>query len=134
MLQLSNSAAQTLAAGQTLTFDLTLLRSGCAECHRQNSGLVTLRASNAVYEAQFSANVTGDAGDEVQLSILLDGEPLPETAMVTTIAADGDIYNVATSALFRTLCGCCGRLSVANTGTTDVTVQANASFNVQRKG
>ena len=59
MIELSNTTAQTIQPGQSLTFDTVILRSGCSEAHRRNSGIVTLRASCATYEAHFAANVTG---------------------------------------------------------------------------
>ena len=132
MIELSNTTAQTLQPGQSLTFDTVILRSGCGEAHRKNSGIVTLRASCATYEAHFAANVTGTAAGPVQLAIALDGEPLPETTMIASVAAAGDLDNVATATLVRTGCGCCPRLSVVNSGTVPVTVGANPSFFVKR--
>lgn len=132
MIQLTNTAAQTLAPGQALTFDTVILRSGCGEAHRKNSGIVTLRASCATYEAHFAASVTGTAAGPVQLAIALDGEPLPETTMIASVATAGDLGNVATATLVRTGCGCCPRLSVVNSGTAPVTVGANPAFFVKR--
>ena len=54
MIELSNTAAQTIAPGQSLTFDTVLLKTGCAEAHRNNSGIVTLEADCAVYEIHFA--------------------------------------------------------------------------------
>lgn len=132
MIELSNASAQTLTPGQTITFDTTLLKTGCAEAHRQNSSIVTLRANNAIYEIHFSANISGTTAGAVQLSVSLDGEPLPETTMISTVTTAGDLENVSTSTLVRTCCGCCGRVSVTNTGITNVIVGANSSFFVKR--
>lgn len=38
MIELSNTADQVLTAGQSITFDKVLLKTGCAECHRANTG------------------------------------------------------------------------------------------------
>ena len=45
MIQVSNSTTQTLAPGQSLTFDSVLLKSGCAEAHRVNRLFVPIAAS-----------------------------------------------------------------------------------------
>ena len=132
MIELSNTSAQTLPPGQALTFDSETLRSGCAETHRAGSGIVTLRANCAIYEAHFAANVTGTAAGPVQLAIALDGEPLPEATMISTVTTAADLNNVATATLIRTGCGCCGRVSVVNTGTSDVVVSAGAALFVKR--
>ena len=132
MIELSNTSAQTLSPGQALTFDSEVLRSGCAEAHRAGSGVVTLRASCAIYEVHFAANVSGTAAGPVQLSLELDGEPLPEATMVSTVTTAAEPNNVATATLIRTGCGCCGRVNVVNTGTSDVVVSAGAALFAKR--
>ena len=132
MIELSNTTAQTVNAGQSLTFDTVILKSGCAEAHRTNSGIVTLRANCAIYEVHFAANITGTAAGPVQLAIALDGEPLVETTMISTVTTSGDLNNVATATLVKTGCGCCGKITVTNNGTEPVVVGANPSFFVKR--
>lgn len=132
MIELSNTTAQTLAPGQSLTFDTVILKSGGGEAHRTNSGIVTLKANCAIYEIHFAANISGTAAGAVQLAITLDGEPLPETTMINTVTTAGDPNNVATATLVRTGCGCCGRIAVTNTGTSDAIVSANPSLFVKR--
>ena len=132
MIELSNTSEQTLTPGQSLTFDTVILKTGCAEAHRTNSGIVTLRADCAIYEVHFAANLSGTTVGPVQLSIALDGEPMPETTMVNTVGTAGDLDNVATTTLIRTGCGCCGRVNVINTGTSDVVVGANPALFVKR--
>lgn len=132
MIELSNTSEQTLTPGQSLTFDTVILKTGCAEAHRTNSGIVTLRADYAIYEVHFAANLSGTTAGPVQLSVTLDGEPLPETTMINTVSTAGDLDNVATATLIRTGCGCCGRVSVTNTGTSDVVVGANPALFVKR--
>ena len=132
MIQLSNSTTQTLAPGQSLTFDSVLLKSGCAEAHRVNSGIVTLRSDCGIYEVHFTGNVSATAANPVQLAIQLDGETLPETTMYEEITTAGVGQNVAAATLIRTGCGCCGRVSIVNTGTTTVEVLPNVSFFVKR--
>lgn len=132
MIELSSTSEQTLTPGQSLTFDTVILKTGCAEAHRTNSGIVILRADCAIYEVHFAANLSGTAAGPVQLSITLDGEPLPETTMINTVSTAGDLDNAATATLIRTGCGCCGRVSVTNTGTSDVVVGANPALFVKR--
>ena len=132
MIELSNTTAQTIQPGQSLTFDTVILKSGCAEAHRTNSGIITLRADCAIYEVHFAANVSGTAAGPVQLAIALDGEPLTETTMISTVGAAGDLNNVATAILVRTGCGCCGRVTVQNTGTAAAIVGANPALFVKR--
>ena len=132
MIELSNTAAQTIAPGQSLTFDTVLLKTGCAEAHRSNSGIVTLKADCAVYEIHFAANISATAAGTAQLAISLDGEPLIETTMINTISTAGDPDNAATATLVKTGCGCCGKISITNTGTTSVIVSANPALFVKR--
>lgn len=132
MIELSNTTAQTLTTGQSLTFDTVVLCSGCAESHRPNSGTVTLRATCGIYEIHFAADVTGAAAGPVQLAITLDGEPLMETTVISTVYTAGDYNNVATATLVRPGCGCCGRVAVTNTGTAVITVGANPALYVKR--
>lgn len=132
MIELSNTAAQTIAPGQSLTFDTVLLKTGCAEAHRTNSGIVTLKADCAVYEIHFAANISATAAGTAQLAISLDGEPLVETTMINTISTAGDPDNAATATLVKTGCGCCGKISVTNTGTTSVIVSDNPALFVKR--
>lgn len=132
MIELSNTAAQTIAPGQSLTFDTVLLKTGCAEAHRTNSGIVTLKADCAVYEIHFAANISATAAGTAQLAISLDGEPLIETTMINSIGTAGDPYNAATATLVKTGYGCCGKISVTNTGTTSVIVSANPALFVKR--
>ena len=132
MIELPNTTAQTIATGQSLTFDTVILKSGCAEAHRTNSGIVTLRADCAIYEIHFAANISGTTAGPVQLAIALDGEPLVETTMINSISTAGDLENAATATLVRTGCGCCGRITVKNTGASDVVVGANPALFIKR--
>lgn len=132
MILLSNSVAQTVSPGQPLAFGTVPVKTGCDTSHRAGSGTVTLKGKCAVYEVQFSANISGTAAGPVQLAIALDGEVLPETTMISTVTTAADPNSVSTSTLVRTDGCCCGRIAVVNTGTADVVVSANPSFIVKR--
>ena len=75
MIVLSNSTEQTLSPGQSLTFDLVKLHTGCAERHRPGTGSVKLRC-NGVYEVYFGGNIGGHASGLAQLLVELCGDPL----------------------------------------------------------
>lgn len=132
MIVLSNSAEQTLAPGQSLTFDDVIWQSGCAECHRTNSASVKLRA-NGLYDVSFHANVGGPtAATPVQLTIELGGEPLLETTMISVPAAVGDFNNVSAGTRVKNCCGDYDRITVTNTGANSVIVAANSALVIGR--
>lgn len=133
MISLSNSTTQTLTSGASLTFDTVNLKSGCAECHRNNTASVKLCAKQAIYEVHFSGNVTNATGaDAVQLSLQLSGDTLTDTTMISTPSAAGSINNVNTTTLIRNNCCDYDRITVTNTGTSSITVEANAVIFVKR--
>lgn len=68
----------------------------------------------------------------IQLAFQLGGATMPETTMVATPGAANASNNVATSTLIKNCCGDYDRITVTNTGTTDVTVAANSAFIVRR--
>lgn len=131
MIVLSNTLAQTLAVGESITFDRVILHTGCGECHRANSQSVKMRA-HGIYEIHFSGNISGTAANPVQLSILVGGEPLPETTMIVTPAAAGDQFNVATATAVKNCCGDYDRVTITNTGTAPVLVETDTLLFVKR--
>lgn len=134
MLLLSNTAAQILQPGQTITFNNIISHTGCAECFRNNTGAVGLRA-RGIYEVSFHGNITSTATGEAQLAIALGSSPLLETTMTESIATAGNIANVGAETLINNCCGAFdGTLTVTNTGTIPVTVAANPSFLIARRG
>lgn len=135
MISLSNTAAQTLTPGQSLIFDNVIVKSGCAECHRANTASIKFCARNAraIYEVHFSGNVTnGTAAAPVQLSLALSGDVLPGTTMISTPSAANAVNNVSAIAVVRNNCCDYDRITVTNTGTTDVTVNPGAMILAKR--
>lgn len=134
MISLSNTTAQTIAAGQSLTFNTVLLKTRSrAECFRKNTGSIKLCASCAIYEVSFSGNISGAAaGTPVQLALALGGDILPETTMIATPSAANAANNVGVTTLVNNNCCDYDRVTIVNTGTTDVTVAANPIFFVKR--
>ena len=134
MIVLSNSNAQTILPGQSATFNVVVLHTGCAECYRPNSGVVNLSGRNAIYEVDFSGNIgTTTAGDQAQLTIMMDGSPLLETTVKSTMAAVGDLNNVATGTYIKTCCcSSANAVTVVNTGSTTVNLDANPLLKIKR--
>lgn len=133
MISLSNTAAQSVAVGSPITFDTVLLKTGCAECHRKNTGSVKLCSKNAIYQLEFSANVTGaTATTPVQFTVELGGDQLPESTMVYTPATESAVGNISVSIPIRNNCCDYDRVTIVNTGTTAATVSANPSIFIHR--
>jgi hypothetical protein len=136
MIVLSNSAAQTIAAGQSVIFDTTVIKTGCAEYHRENSSSVQLCSNSGVYELYFKGNVTNASGtDAVQLVLTSGGDTLQETQMISTPSASGSYNTVSSMTLIRN--GCCitdNRIIVTNNGTVAVTLAANSALVIKRIG
>lgn len=132
MIVLSNSTEQTLTPGQSITFDLVKLHTGCGECHRTGTSSVKLRC-NGVYDVSFAGNIGGTVAGPLQLVIELDGDPLTETTMISTPSAVGDLNNVARGTYVRNYCGDYDRITVTNNGTSDVVVGANSVLKIGRR-
>lgn len=131
MINVSNTIAQQLQPGQSITFDLVPLHTGCAEYHREGSAVVSLKCQGSIYEIDFSANIGASAPGIAQLSVMLDGEALLEGTMISQTAAAGDLNNVARPGIRVKNTGGV-RISVSNTGTTAVTVAPGALLSIKR--
>lgn len=131
MIVLTNTTAQTLAAGAALAFDSVVVKTknGC-ECHRGDSPTVKL-CQKGIYEITFTANVGGGAGTQVNMAVYDAGEQLPETRMSATIDAATDVYNIAASTALKHCCDG-GRITVANYGTMPVVVQPGSALFIKR--
>lgn len=146
MIVLSNSAAQVIPVGGTVTFNLTVLHTGCdsngcggSEYHRQGSGAVRLRGRGnrcgqaSIFDLSFNGNVTsGTAGTEVQLAMTIDGTPLAETTMIETIGTANSYQNLAARTYLKVCPGEDVTLTVVNTGATVLTLDANAALTARR--
>ena len=132
MIVLSNSVAQTLAPGQSATFDIIVSHTGNAECFRPNSGAVRLRCRNAIYDVEFGTNIGATAPGAAQIAVYFDGAPLLETTMISQTAAAGDLNNVNRRTSVNTFCCNGGAITVVNTGTTEITLGANPLLYIGR--
>lgn len=140
MLELSTNAVQTLAPGQALAFDRTIIGSNCGCCHRNGSSTVKM-LNGGTHKVIFHANVAVPTGvtppnSGIQLQIALSGSPLPESRMTVTPSAAGWFFNVA-STIVEKMCKCSktfDTVTVVNTGTTNIDVAAGANLIIERDG
>lgn len=131
MIELTNTAAQTIQPGQAVSFNSVLLHTGCGECYRKNSNFVRLRPG-AIYEVSFSGNIAGTEANPVQLAIALGGSALPETVMVSSSVAANAFNNVSTGTFVGNCCCDFDRITVVNTGTVPVLLSANFNLRIKR--
>ena len=134
MTVLSNTTAQTLQPGQSITFDVIVLKTGDAECFRYGTSAIKMK-TNGVYEVVFRGNVAAlTAATTVNLAIQLGGDTLPETTMTATSSAAGDVNNISGGTKVKNSCCDYDRLTVTNIGTVPAVVAANSCFDVKRVG
>lgn len=135
MIELSNLNDQTLAANQSVVFDIEILHTGCAECHRPNTGSIALTQKNAIYEVSYNGNIGATtAGSPAQIAIALNGSPLLETTAIVPTAAAGDLTNVSAETFIPTCCcNVANSITLTNTGTDPITFAANGRLSVKRK-
>lgn len=141
MIQVSNTTAQTLAPGQSITFDDVSFASKCNRNEYFSGNNTGVQMMAGVYELGFGANIGATAATTaVQLSIQVNGATLPNTTAISTTAAAGDLNNVSRETIYNAFsfgCNNCGggfTVTVTNTGTTDVTVGANSYLKIARVG
>lgn len=136
MIELTNSVAQTIQPGQTVSFDRVLLHTGCkkgSECFTERANDSVKLRNQGVYEVQFSGNIaSATAGTPVQLALALGGKALPETVMVVTTSAANAFVNVATGTFINNCCCDFDRITVINTGTTPTLLSANMNLRIKR--
>lgn len=138
MIELTNTAIQTVEAGATAVFDATVFKSGCDVCHRCGSGLVQLeghgtRLNPAKYRVIMSGNIGGGAGTQANVAIAVNGETLTETIRTATITAATDVFPFSAQTNVKECGSCCDTISIKNVGTTPITL-SNLSFIVGRIG
>lgn len=130
MIALSNTQEQALAVGQSLIFDRVVVKSGCGECHRANTASVKL-THPGTYIVSFTGNIASEtAATEVQIQLELGGDPIPESLMISTSVAGGELNNVATMVPIKNCCCDYDRITVTNVGAGPVTIGANSCLMV----
>lgn len=133
MIELINTAVQTVPIGQSVVYNAVAARGGCAERHRQGSAQITLTKPGR-YLVGFSGNIavpTGETVGEISLGITQDGEVLGGSLMRVTPAAVEEYFNVSTQHYVDTYCQCCVNVGVQNTSDIPVLVD-NPNITVVR--
>lgn len=138
IIQLSNNAAQTIPVGGQVTFNTVILKQGCGIGQRANSGTISVNGMGGLFEIGFSGNVGGPtAATAVELTIQYDGANLNETTMISVpVTAETEFNSVSTQTFVDIGNSCCAtaQITVVNTGTTDIIIDANPTFFVRRIG
>lgn len=136
MLVLTNTAAQTIEVGQTVTFNNVIFNSKCNKNEFFRLGTGSIQVVPGTYEVSFGANVSGATADTpVQLNIEYNGSPLPETTMISTPSAADALNSVYRGTILQVPCVIgSGTFTVTNTGTTAITIGADPAFTIVRRG
>ena len=124
MIELINTAVQTVPVGQSVVYNSTPVRGGCAERHREGSAQITL-TKPGWYRVEFSGNIavpTGETVGDISLGITYDGEVLGGSLMRVTPAAVEEYFNVSTQHYVDTYCNCCVNVGVQNTSDIPILV------------
>lgn len=122
MAEFVNSVNQTVAVGENVRFDTTVIEPCPVVTHRKGSGLFNIKGGHKFIVA-FSANLAGATAEtELDLAISVNGEPLPYTTMASTPAVVDLFNSVSVVTEIVTPCNCCTQISIENIGTTPVTV------------
>lgn len=125
MLAVTNAAEQIVEAGATVVFNQVTLKACCSESFQSLQNAIRLNR-NAIYIVDFEANITGaTAATAVELSIAVNGTPIPASRVTTVPAAAGDLSSVSRRIPIYNACNETLSISVTNTGTTPVTIAAN---------
>lgn len=135
MIALSNSTAQTLAVGESMTFDIIINKLNNTECFIKNTQSVKL-ICNGLYEVHFSGSVAiptgGTAGTAIQLSIELSGNILNYSNIISTPGALEVFNNVAKTIPVNNCCCDFDRVTITNTGTQSLTIDANSILYIHK--
>ena len=131
MIVLSNTNAQTLTPGESLIFDNTVIQSGSAEHHADNSASV-LMLKPGMYEIHFTGNVAGVKDEStMMLGVRVGSNTLSETTMMKTACLKEYYSNVASATIVR--CETKGMdIGVTNIGTNPITIAPHSSIFVKR--
>jgi len=139
MAEYTNAAAQTVAAGQAVTFSQTAVPGTACIQHREGSGIATLRGltnqCRARFLVHFGGNIaipTGGTVEAISVAISLAGEALAASTAIVTPAATENYFNVAVETYVDVPRGCCLNVAVENTGTQAILVQ-NANLIITRE-
>lgn len=134
MIELTNSAAITLAVGATAVFDSVFYKTckDCTTCSRNGTGVIKMCCSGA-YEIRFTGNIgVSGATGLAQLNIAIDGTNYPQGLINSETSTEGDLNSVERTFVIPNCKYDCARVSVVNTGTVPVTIGVGAILSVKK--
>lgn len=134
MIELINTAVQTVPVGQSVVYNAVAVRSKCGqERHREGSAFVTILPPGR-FLVTFSGNIavpTGETVGEISVGITQNGEVLGGSLMRVTPAAVEEYFNVSSQHYVDTYCNCCVDVGVRNTSDIPILVD-NPNLTVVR--
>ena len=141
MAEWTSVAVQTVNPGEAIIFteNTEPCRMGYV-LHREDSGAFLMKGVGSIgsraccckpatvdYLVGFGANIaipTGETVAPISVAFALDGATLAGTEMTVTPAAVEEYFNVSRETNVAIWKGCCQTLSIRNTGSTPILVQA----------
>ena len=137
-MEITANALQTVESNQNVLFTETPVCGSCSIIHRDGSGLITLRGitnqCRARFKAFFSGNIglpTGGTVGPISIAIAINGEAVPSSTMISTLAAVEEFANVASAVYLDVPVECCLTISVKNTSAQAIDIQ-NANLIIER--
>lgn len=145
-----NSLVTLTANNSSVQFQNDCIRTnscqGCNTwlCHNQGSANYDI-IKGGIYEIDFNATVSSATAGVVAFALFNNGEQIPGTLMVETLAAAGDYANIGIDKKIRVCCSGNANISVRTVPvvptptdpttpiTTQIPIIANANFSISKK-
>lgn len=149
MIQSFINSLVTLTSNESsVQFQTDCIKSqGCYNwlCHNQGSANYDI-VKSGLYEIDFNATISSATAGDVAFALFYNGEIIPGTLMIGTLAAAGDYANIGIDKKIRVCCNGNANISVRSVpfvpDATDITapavatqipIIANANFSITRK-
>lgn len=126
MASYTATTAQTVAAGEAVVWQNTIVKGNCNIQHRNGTTGIKVRGTGCmlnpkVYEVSAHVVLTAIAAVPMQMALALDGEVIPGSTIAVVPAAIGDVISATTIAQIPVDCGCSHITLVAITAGVPVT-------------
>ena len=144
-----NSVIPLIANDSSFQFQTDCIRTnscnGCRSwlCHNQGSSNYTI-TEGGLYEIDFNASVSSATAGVVAFALFNNGEQIPGTLMVETLAAAGDYANIGINKKIKVCCNGNASISVRAVSAvptptdpttpieTEVPIVVSANFSISR--
>ena len=130
--------SQTVAPNQAAVFNASIPCTKGNVYHEDGTGIFVLRGNTpncfARYQVTYNGNIaltTGGTADPISIALAVNGETRQTSTATVTPAADGDFFNVTSTAIITVPRGCCFSVSVRNISTQSVDF-ANSNLIITR--